>query len=191
MTTAGTSTEFLERCAPLLNVWGPYRMTRDPITETAIQRFCEVAQDGNPVYWDAEYATTTRFGRLIAPPQALFAFTFAAWWTPDYVQEGLDRDVASLNDSAAPASSVHAICDEFGYTVNTVAGQEVEYLAPFGPGDGRIKMRGMTTEVTGEKTVRVGKGVFITSVTEYRTELGDQLIGRSTLVLLRYRPKEA
>lgn len=191
MTTASNATDFLERCAPLLNVWGPYRMTRDAITETAIQRFCEVAQDGNPVYWDAEYAKTTRFGRLIAPPQALFAFTFAAWWTPDHVQERLDEDVAALNIGAGPQGSVHAICDEFGYTVNTVAGQEVEYLAPFGPGDGRIKMRGMTTNVTGEKTVRVGKGVFITSVTECRTEVGDRLIGRSTLVLLRYRPKEA
>lgn len=191
MTTAGASTDFLERCAPLLNVWGPYRMTRDPITETAIQRFCEVAQDGNPVYWDAEYAKTTRFGRLIAPPQALFAFTFAAWWTPNYVQERLDSDISELNGGAAATPSVYTICDEFGYAVNTVAGQEVEYLAPFGPGDGRIKMRGMTTNVTAEKTVRVGKGVFIASVTEYRTEVDDRLIGRSTLVLLRYRPKEA
>ena len=30
------------------------------------------------------------------------------------------------------------------------------------------------------------KGVFITSVTEYRTEVGDRLVARSTLVLLRY-----
>jgi hypothetical protein len=68
-----------------------------------------------------------------------------------------------------------------------VAGQEVEYLAPFGPGDGRIKMRSMTTDVSAEKTVRVGKGVFITTVTEYQTEVGDRLIGRSTMVLLRYK----
>lgn len=191
MPVTGSTTQFLERCAPLLNVWGPFRMTRDPITETAIHRFCEVAQDANPVYWDAEYAKTTRFGRLIAPPQALFAFTFAAWWTPEYVQQRHDREVDALNGAAASAGSVHAICDEFGYTVNTVAGQEAEYLAPFGPGDGRIKMRNMTTHVTSEKTVRVGKGVFITSVTEYRTEVGDRLIGRSTLVLLCYRPKNA
>ena len=80
------------------------------------------------------------------------------------------------------------MCDEFGYTVNTVAGQEVEYLAPFGPGDGRLKMRSMTTEVSPEKSVRVGKGVFVTTITEYRTEVGDRLIGRSTMVLLRYKP---
>jgi hypothetical protein len=84
-------------------------------------------------------------------------------------------------------NKVYALCDEYGYTVNTVAGQEVEYIAPFGPGDGRLKLRSMTTEVSDEKKVRVGRGVFVTSVTEYRTEIGDRLVGRSTMVLLRYK----
>lgn len=186
---ADAPSAFQEAVKPFLNAWGPYRMTRDEITPTAIQRFCEVAQDGNPVYWDDEFAKTTRFGRMIAPPQSLFSMTFGAWWTPDHIEQKWSADVAALNADAslAPAGSVHAICDELGYTVNTVAGQEVEYLAPFGPGDGRLKMRSMTTGVTDEKTVRVGKGVFITTITEYRTEVGDRLIGRSTMVLLRYK----
>lgn len=183
------STDFQEAVKPHLNKWGPYRITRDEITQTAIRRFCEVAEDGNPVYWDEDFARTTRFGRLIAPPQSLFSMTFPAWWTPGFIQEKTAADAAALNDGAAIADQggVHAICDQYGYTVNTVAGQEVEYLAPFGPDDGRLKMRSMTTGVTDEKTVRVGKGVFITSVTEYRTEVGDRLIGRSTMVLLRYK----
>lgn len=182
-------TAFQEAVKPHLNKWGPYRITRDEITPTAIRRFCEVAEDGNPVYWDEEFAKSTRFGRVIAPPQSLFSMTFGAWWTPDYIQEKTTADAAALNvgEPAAEQGGVHALCDELGYTVNTVAGQEVEYLAPFGPGDGRLKMRSMTTGVTDEKTVRVGKGVFITTVTEYRTEVGDRLIGRSTMVLLRYK----
>jgi acyl dehydratase len=178
-----------EAVQPLLDRWGPYRITRDEITETAIRRFCEVAQDGNPVYWDAAFAAGSRFGRLIAPPQSLFSMTFGAWWTPPYLEEKTVRDAAALNpaDEEVETRTVHALCDQFGYTVNTVAGQEVEYVAPFGPGDGRLKMRSMTTDVSPEKTVRVGKGVFITTVTEYRTEVGDRLIGRSTMVLLRYR----
>ncbi len=178
-----------EMVQPHLNVWGPYRLTRDEITETAIRRFCEVAEDGNPVYWDSDFAKSTRFGRVIAPPQSLFSMTFGAWWTPDYLQGKLAEDTARLNGDATAGEQggVHAICDQFGYSVNTVAGQEVEYIAPFGPGDGRLKMRSMTTNVSPEKTVRVGKGVFVTSVTEYRTEVGDRLIGRSTMVLLRYK----
>ena len=189
-TTTDRATEFAEAVQPHLNKWGPYRITRDEVTETAIRRFCEVAEDGNPVYWDEDFAKTSRFGRVIAPPQSLFSMTFAAWWTPDYLEEKTKNDAAALNppDAVAQAGGgVHAVCDDYGYTVNTVAGQEVEYLAPFGPGDGRLKMRSMTTDVSEEKTVRVGKGVFITSITEYRTEVGDRLVGRSTMVLLRYK----
>lgn len=183
---------FQELCEPYLNRWGPYRLTRDPVTETAIRRFCEVAEDGNPVYWDEAFARTTRFGRVIAPPQSLFSMTFGAWWTPDHVQANLAADTAALNPGAEDGGQggVYAVCERFGYVVNTVAGQEVEYLAPFGPGDGRLKMRGMTTDVSAEKRVSVGRGVFVTSITEYRTEERDRLIGRSTMVLLRYRPNE-
>lgn len=189
-------------CEPFLRRWGPSRLTRDAISETAIRRFCEVAEDANPVYWDTEAAAASRFGRVIAPPQSLFSMAFPGWWTPPAEQERLARDAAALDaaDAAAgagtgtgqddPGRAVHAVCDRFGYVVNTVAGQEAEYVAPFGPGDGRIRSRAMTTDVSAEKRVRVGRGVFVTSITEYRTEVGDRLVGRSTLVLLRYRPEE-
>ena len=177
---------------PFLNKWGRYRLTRDPITGSDVRRFCEMVEDGNPVYWDEDFARASRFGRLISPPQSLFAMTFGAWWTPAHVEASLAEEMAALNQDtdAIDAGAIYAICDRFGYVVNTVAGQETEYLAPFGPGDGRIKLRSMTLDVSPEKTVRVGRGVFITSVTEYRTERADELIGRSRLVLLRYRPNE-
>jgi acyl dehydratase len=195
-TESGTGTYDVDaarrEAEPILNRWGPYRLTRDPITVSDVRRFCEVAEDGNPVYWDEDFATASRFGRVISPPQSLFAMTFGAWWTPAHVQARLAADTAELNEGAdaVDPGSIYAICDRLGYAVNTVAGQETEYIAPFGPGDGRIKMRSMVTDVSPEKTVRVGKGVFLTSVTEYRTERADRLIGRSRLVLLRYKPTE-
>ena len=44
----------------------------------------------------------------------------------------------------------------------------------------------MTTDVSEEKQTRPGRGVFITTVTEYYTERDDRLIARSTMVLLKY-----
>lgn len=179
-----------EATKPYLNKWGPYRLSRDEVTDTKIRYFCEVVEDGNPVYWDPDFAKTTRFGRVIAPPQSLFSMNFPAWWTPDFVQKRTEQDAAQYSEGATEVEGfeVHRITDEYGYTVNTVAGQEAEYVAPFGPGDGRIKSRSMTVNVSSEKQTRPGKGVFITSVTEYRTEHGDRLIGRSTMTLLKYDP---
>ena len=184
------ATSFREACQTLVNKWGPYRLTRDEITDTAIRRFCEVAEDGNPIYWDADFAKSTRFGRVIAPPQSIFSMTFAPWWTPNYLQEKTAADARDMNpDGSAPDStSVHQLSDEAGYTVATVVGQEAEYFAPFGPGDGRLKMRSMTTDVSEEKQTRPGRGVFITTITEYRTEKDDRLVARSTMLLLKYNP---
>lgn len=187
-TVSLTGDSFQERCRPHLNVWGPFRMTRDAVTVTAIHRFCEVAEDGNPVYWDEAFAQQTRFGRVIAPPQSLFAMTFPAWWTPTFMKKQLAADTAGLNGGDSNVGgSVFALCDQAGYSINTVASQEVEYLAPFGPGDGRLTMRSMVIDISVQKRVRVGTGVFVTTVTEYRTEVGDRVVGRSTTVLLRYK----
>jgi acyl dehydratase len=189
-TPATGSPTLQEMVKPYLNQWGPYRLTRDEVSETAIWRFCEVTEDANPVYWDKAFAKTTRFGRLIAPPQSIFSMTFAPWWTPDYLSRQMADDAAKLNPgAAAPAGpNAHQLSDQQGYTVATVVGQEVEYVAPFGPGDGRLKMRSMTTDVSAEKQTRPGKGIFITSVTEYRTERDDRLVAKSTMILLKYNP---
>jgi acyl dehydratase len=181
-------TALRDAAQPYLNKWGPYRLTRDPLEITAIRRYCEVAEDANPVYWDEEFAKKTRFGRLIAPPQGLFSFSFAPWWTPDYVVQRQKEEEAALSppEQTGDPGMIHRLTEQYGYTVATVVSQETEYLAPFGPGDGRLKVRSMTVDVSEEKQTRVGRGVFITSVTEYRTEVGDRLVGRSQMVLLRY-----
>ena len=109
---------------PFLNRWGPYRLTSDPITLSDVRRFCEVVEDGNPVYWDEDFAKASRFGRLISPPQSLFAMTFGAWWTPGHVEASLAAHTAALNEGtdAVDSGAIFAICERFGYVVNTVAG---------------------------------------------------------------------
>lgn len=42
-------------------------------TRTAILRFCEGIGDDNPLWTDADYAETTHFGTLVAPPSFIFA----------------------------------------------------------------------------------------------------------------------
>ena len=186
-----TTTAAREGAQPYLNRWGPYTLTRDAVTPELIWRFCEVAEDANPVYWDEDAASQSRFGRLVAPPQMIRSFAFAPWWSPDSVRARIraESDALGENDGAsAPASGAMAVVTGLGYTIATVGSAEAEYLAPYGPGDGRIKSRSMTVDVSEEKQTRPGRGVFVTSVTEYRTEIGDRLIARTTMTTLMYDP---
>ncbi|MCC6421419.1 MAG: MaoC family dehydratase N-terminal domain-containing protein [Gemmataceae bacterium] len=187
MTTAERSpTAAREAAQPYLNQWGPYRLTRDPVTAPLMWRYLEMSEDANPVYWDEEFAKKSSFGRIIAPPHAIMAFTFAPWWQPEYVTKKLEDDAAAMSEGAASGMGANQEVTRLGYTTATMVGSDFEYIAPFGEGDGRIKSRGRTTDVSVEKQTRPGKGVFITSETEYRTEVGDRLVARSTLTLLMY-----
>lgn len=183
-----TSIPLSEAVAPLLNKRGPISITRDPINETAIRYYCEVVEDGNPLYWDEEFAKGSEYGRVIAPPQALFSMTFQPFWTPDFVKQKTAADVKAVNggDTEAAGPNAMSVVREYGYATATVVGSQMEYLEPFGPGDGRILSQGMTTDVSAPKKTRVGEGVFVTSVTEYRTEVGQRLVGRQTMTLMLY-----
>ena len=149
-----------------------------------VWNFCEAVEDANPVYWDEEFARKTRFGRLIAPPQMIMTASSGHWWAPDYVRER-ERSRAEAQGES-PSAKVQAIVRRHGYTTATNVTRDDEFLEPYGPGDGRLKQTSQVVEVTEEKQTRVGKGVFITSVTEYRTEKDDRLVVRCTNVPLMY-----
>lgn len=170
--------------ARYLNVPGPTTYSRAEVNAPMIWNFCEAVEDANPVYWDEEFARKTRFGRLIAPPQMIMTASSGHWWAPDYVLESERRAAETQGES--PSAKVQAIVRKYGYTTATNVTREDEFVEPYGPGDGRLKQASHVTEVTEEKQTRVGKGVFITSVTEYRTEKDDRLVVRSTNVLLMY-----
>ena len=38
------------------------------VEKGAIKKFADAVDDGNPLYWDEEYAKNTKYGSIIAPP---------------------------------------------------------------------------------------------------------------------------
>ena len=74
------------RLAPYIGVTGPRQWSARPIETSAILNFLEAVEDGNPVYWDEEFARASRFGRTIAPPHAIFALAMPAFWLPDWLK---------------------------------------------------------------------------------------------------------
>ncbi|MDP6605283.1 MAG: MaoC family dehydratase N-terminal domain-containing protein [Dehalococcoidia bacterium] len=187
-TETARDTKAKDEAAPFLNTPGPTSYSRAEVTAPMVWNYCESVEDANPVYWDEEYAARSRFGRLIAPPQMIMTASSGHWWAPDYIREAERRAAEERGES--PSGKVQAIVRKHGYTVATNVTREDEFVEPYGPGDGRLKMTAHISEVTEEKQTRVGKGVFITTITEYHTEKDDRLVVRSTNILLMYNSSE-
>ena len=162
---------------------GPVRYSRAEVNAPMIWGFCEAVQDGNPVYWDEEFARRTRFGRLIAPPHMIMTMSSGHWWAPEWLAE---RERAAESKQPNPGDEVMRIVRDHGFTTATNVTREDEFVEPYGPGDGRLLQQSRVIDVSEEKQTRVGKGVFITSMIEYRTERDDRLVVRAKNVLLMY-----
>lgn len=173
-----------ERLKPYMHRQGPLRWSARPIELAPVWNFCEAVEDGNPVYWDPDFAAKTRFGRLIAPPQALMALSMGPWWLPEFLRKREEERERELGPS--PMMQAHAVVREFGFTTATNVTREEEYLAPFGPGDGRIGQRDQLIDVSPIKQTRVGRGVFLTTEIEYIVESDQRLVAKARNVLLMY-----
>ncbi len=71
----------------------------DPVERGAVRRFAQAIMDDDPVYWDDEYAASTRYGRVIAPPLfPMYAFRRAPG-TPDPLNGAADPDFDGAVDN--------------------------------------------------------------------------------------------
>jgi acyl dehydratase len=182
--TDGRSAQLHAELAPFLDKPGPRKWSDRGIDEAAIWNFCAAVEDPNPVYWSAEAAARSRFGRVIAPPQSLMALNMDAFWLPPVVTDQRAAEREAL--AASPQQQARAVLRGYGFTTVTVVSREEEYLAPFGPGDGRFAQEDRFVAVSDIKNTRVGTGVFFTYEIDYYTERDDDLVARARNVTLMY-----
>jgi acyl dehydratase len=148
---------------------------RFPVEEGAILLFARAVGDPNPVYSDAEFATTTEVGGLIAPPTFIQS---SAHFDPDYpLRPKLGESwFGSGRTPTGRSSDSEGSSGDGGSKRGTGlhAEQEYEYHRPLRPGDV------LTSETKPgkrwEKQGRSGKLVFSESVTEYRDEKGELVV---------------
>jgi acyl dehydratase len=62
---------------------------KNEVEKGAIRKFAEAIGDPNPLYRDEEYAKTTRFGRIIAPPTFCRTFDYGEIPGLNFKREGL------------------------------------------------------------------------------------------------------
>ncbi len=143
----------------------------DPVGLAQIHRYCALNEDGNPLYWDEEYAKRTRFGGIIAPNAMLMVHMIGGYWEPTWMPKA--KGQAATADLPLPGDTV----------INTNSLQE--YFRPVRPGD-RLWAREKIADITTEKKTRLGVGHFITTVTSYYNQYGD-VVATNTNTLYRFK----
>ena len=93
--TAGIRYEFAfgtyEDALRMVGVRSEPRFARTAVSASRIQHFASMVQDGNPSYWDAEFATDV-WGGLVAPPALLIFGTRH----PGYFNAGQGTELLSF-----------------------------------------------------------------------------------------------
>ena len=130
------------------------------VEEGAIQRYAQAIGDSNPLYNDPDFASKTKYGRLLVPPG------FTGW--PVKAGRPTDKLFESLVKAGAPPRLLDG-------------GVEFEFIEPVGAGD----VLTATTKIANitDRETRLGKTMFTTVEVTFVNQKGDvALKSWSTLI---------
>jgi acyl dehydratase len=131
------------------------------VEEGAIQRYAQAIGDPNPLYNDPDFASKTKYGRLLVPPG------FTGW--PVKAGRLSERLIGSLSKAGAPSRLLDG-------------GVEFEFIEPIGAGD----VLTATTKIANmaERETKLGKTMFTTLETTFVNRKGDPAVkSRSTFIM--------
>jgi acyl dehydratase len=143
-----------------------------PVNEAMARFWCEMVEDANPIYFDGEYAHSTRLEAPFAPPAMLFT-----WGMPPVWPE------ADRSDSAISRLSLS------GCTTTLAVNATQEYLLPLRYGD-TLTITNQIASIGEEKTTRLGTGHFVTTLDTFRNQRSE-VAGTHSFTLFMYEPAAA
>ena len=153
----------------------------DPVNQPMIRHWASAFDDRNPVYIDPEFAATTRFGEIVAPPLMLQTWTMASPKIAGIAERG-GSPVES--EGTGPLS----VFDEAGYVGTLASNSEFEIVRYLHLGE-VISASTVVESISDEKQTRLGSGYFLTWVTTYLDQSGE-VVGRQRFRILKFKPPE-
>ncbi len=155
----------------LLGHRSPVNFGTHPVSDVRIAQFCALIEDANPSYWDAAVSIRL-WGRPISPPAMLQSWTMPLPWLPDREVE-LDFMLMKL---PLPGSTIINVSTETVYHRPIYVGETLNFWD-------------VATEISDEKTTRLGTGHFVTTISTYQNETGEK-VATATNVQFRFEPKQ-
>jgi uncharacterized protein len=147
-----------------------------PVERGYIWSTCASVENGNPLFWDDEVATTIT-GGPVAPPTML-----SVWFRPHHWAPGRTEELRPLQ--------VHFdLKERFGLPEAVISENTIVFHDPVRPGD-EVTSRQILRSVSGEKTTRLGTGRFWVIDVEYRNQR-DEVVGVESYTGFGYRKAPA
>jgi acyl dehydratase len=153
----------------------------DPVNLTMIRHWVDALDDRNPVYLDDEFARTTRFGAIVAPPAMLQTWTMARPRIEGIAERG------GAADEIDPETPV-AVLAAAGYPGTLATNSELEFTRYLRLGDD-LRSAATLESISERKATALGTGYFVTWVTTYTTVDGE-VVGRQRFRILKFAPGE-
>src|SRR5436309_3386021 len=150
----------------------------DPVNQPMIRHWATALEDHNPVYTDPQFAASSRFGGIVAPPLMLQTWTMPA----PRITGIAARGGSPVEGGENPLTPL----DEAGFIATLATNSEFEIVRYLRQGE-VITSTMVIESVSDKKQTRIGPGYFITWVTTYRDELG-VVVGRQTFRILKFKP---
>jgi acyl dehydratase len=151
----------------------------DEVNVPMIRHWVDALDDCNPVYLDEEFAATTRFGGIVAPPAML-----QTWTMPRPKIAGIAERGGAPNEitSDNPITTL----DEAGYLGTLATNSELEFERYLRPGD-RLRSSVVVESISNRKKTSLGLGYFVTWITTY-PNVKEEVVGRQLFRILKFDP---
>lgn len=164
----------LQRCVGV--VVGPGKAW-DPVNQPMIRHWCDAMGDSNPLYTDAEFAASTAYGGVIAPPTMIQAWTMVGF---------TGKPPAGSAELPEGADNHFELMSEGGYLSVVAVNCDQLYFAVVQPGDDIYHTR-MLEAVSGKKQTALGEGYFLTELYSFYNQR-DERVAEMRFRILRFNP---
>ena len=158
---------------------GSSMVAPDAVNLPMIRHWVDALDDRNPVYLDQEFAATTRFGGIVAPPAMLQTWTMPRPRIEGIAGRGGAPD-KMISDNPIP------LLDQAGYVGTLATNSELELVRYLRPGD-QLHLTTEVESISNRKTTALGQGYFVTWVTTYM-DGEDEVVGRQLFRILKFDP---
>src|SRR5947209_4423484 len=144
----------LDEARAMIGKRTPSRVATAPASWGRIQQFCAMTRDGNPSYWDAEFARAT-WGDIASPPAMLETWLMPLEWSPT---------------SSAPEPRIMARVPLPGRSMINGA-NDTTFHQPVLVGD-LLSVEEEVVSVSDLKSTRLGDGHFVETLSVFHNQRG-------------------